>query len=107
MEIIGVVKDIKYTSLRDKIPEQAFLPYLASKGAGGMVVYLRTQRDAEQMFSAVRAKIREMDASIPVYSMRTTEEQISNSLSTERLIASLSRSLDFLRRCWRPSDFMA
>ncbi len=31
MEIIGVVKDIKYTSLRDEIPEQAFEPYLADK----------------------------------------------------------------------------
>lgn len=96
MEVIGVVKDIKYTNLRDRVPEQAFLPYLANRGAGGMVVYLRTARDAEQMFSAVRAKVREMDASIPIYSMRTTEEQISNSLSTERLIASLSAVFGFL-----------
>ncbi len=28
MEVIGVVKDIKYTNLRDEIPPQAFLPYL-------------------------------------------------------------------------------
>ena len=31
MEIIGVVKDIKYTNLRDEIPEQAYVPYLSSR----------------------------------------------------------------------------
>jgi len=37
-----------------------------------------------------------MDSNIPIYAMRTTEEQISNSLSTERLIASLSAVFGFL-----------
>ncbi len=96
MEIIGVVKDIKYTSLRDEIPEQAFVPYLADRYAGGMTVYLRTTLDPNQLFSAVRAQVRESDAGIPIYAMRTTEEQISNSLSTERLIASLSAVFGFL-----------
>jgi len=31
MEVIGVVKDFKYTNLRDEIPEQAFVPYLADR----------------------------------------------------------------------------
>jgi predicted permease len=96
MEIIGVVKDFKYTSLRDDIPEQAFQPYLADKYLSGMTVYLRTTADPNQLFSAVRAKVRELDSSIPVYAMRTTDQQISNSLSTERLIASLSAVFGFL-----------
>ncbi len=96
MEIIGVVKDIKYTNLRDDIPEQAFEPYMADQYTSGMTVYLRTTMDPNQLFSAVRAKVRELDANIPIYSMRTTEDQISNSLSTERLIASLSAVFGFL-----------
>ena len=51
MEIIGVVKDIKYTNLRDEIPEQAFVPYLASRYIGGMTVYVRTTLDPNQFFS--------------------------------------------------------
>src|SRR5437879_13858679 len=61
-----------------------------------MTVYLRTMLDPDQLFAAVRAKVRELDPNVPVYSMRTTEEQISNSLTTERLIASLSAVLGFL-----------
>jgi predicted permease len=96
MEIIGVVKDFKYTNLRDDIPEQAFEPYLAEDHTFGMTVYLRTTMDPNQLFSAVRAKVRELDSNVPIYGMRTTDEQISNSLSTERLIASLSAVFGFL-----------
>jgi predicted permease len=90
MEIIGVVKDMKYTSLRDEIPEQAYEPYLGEAYVSGMTAYLRTTLDPDQLFSAARAKVRELDPALPIYGMRTTEEQISNSLSAERLIASLS-----------------
>jgi predicted permease len=96
MEIIGVVKDIKYTSLRDEIPEQAYEPYLGETYASGMTAYLRTTLDPDQLFSAARAKVRELDPALPIYGMRTTEEQISNSLSAERLIASLSAVFGFL-----------
>ena len=34
MQIIGVVKDINYTNLRDEIPVQAYVPYLASRNLG-------------------------------------------------------------------------
>jgi putative ABC transport system permease protein len=96
MEIIGVVKDIKYTSLRDDIPEQAYVPYLGCHFLGSMTVYLRTAADPQQLMPLVRAKVRELDPNLPIYSMRTEEMQISNSLTTERMIASLSAVFGFL-----------
>lgn len=90
MEIIGVVKDFKYTNLRDEIPEQAFVPYLSARFLGGMTVYFRTTMDPDQLTAAVRSKIRDMEPNLPVYNMRTTDVQIKNSLSAERMIASLS-----------------
>ncbi|HKV63396.1 MAG TPA: ABC transporter permease [Candidatus Acidoferrum sp.] len=96
MEVIGVVKDFKYTSLRDEIPEQAYVPYLADHFLGGMVIYVRTTADPNQLMTAVRSKVRDMDSNLPVYAMRTTEVQINNSLSTERMIASLSAVFGFL-----------
>ena len=90
MEIIGVVKDIKYTSLRDEIPVQAYLPYLASPFVSDMTVYLRTTLDPKQLMSIVRRKVRALDANIPIYGLRSTEQQIDRSLRNERLIASLS-----------------
>ena len=96
MEIIGIVKDIKYTSLRDEIPIQAFIPYMGSPFLGEMTIYVRTIGEPDQLISSVRSKVREMDANLPIFSMRTMDQQISNSLSTERMIASLSTVFGFL-----------
>jgi len=96
MEIIGVVKDIKYTNLRDEIPIQAFIPYMGSRYLGGMTVYVRTTGEPNQLMASVRAKLRELDANLPIYAMRTMDEQISNSLATERMIASLSTVFGFV-----------
>jgi len=96
MEVIGVVKDTKYTNLRDQIPPQAFLPYPADRYLGGMTVYVRTVGDPNQLMSAIRSKVRDMDSNLPIFAMRTTEVQINNSLATERMIASLSAVFGFL-----------
>lgn len=90
MEVVGVIKDIKYTNLRDEIPVQMFIPYMASQRIGSMTVYVRTNLNAGQFFPAVRAKMRDLDANLPLYGMRTLDAQVSNSLLIERLVASLS-----------------
>jgi predicted permease len=96
MEIIGVVKDIKYENLRKDIPDQAFEPYLASTVASAMTVFVRTSADPLPMFSAVRAKVREMDAGLPITGMRTVSEDINDTLVTERMTAQLSAVFGFL-----------
>ena len=55
-----------------------------------MTVYLRTAYYPQPVMIAIRGKVRDMDSNLPIYEMRTTEVQLSNSLSTERMIASLS-----------------
>ena len=96
MEIVGVFKDIKYTNLRDDIPVQMCVPYMAGRFVGGMTIYVRTIMEPEPFFSAVRTKVRALDANLPLFGMRTINQQISNSLLVERLIASLSTVFGFL-----------
>jgi ABC-type antimicrobial peptide transport system permease subunit len=96
MEIIGVVKDFKYTSLRDEIPEQAYIPYLADRFLTGMTIYARTNGDPSQLMSTIRSTVRDIDSNVPVYALQTTELTINESLSAERMIASLSAVFGFL-----------
>jgi ABC-type antimicrobial peptide transport system permease subunit len=96
MEIVGVIKDIKYTNLRDEIPIQMFEPYMANRNVGFMTVYVRTTMDASQFFSSVRNKVKGMDPNLPIWAMRTMDDQISKSLLIERLVASLSTVFGFL-----------
>jgi predicted permease len=96
MQIIGVVKDVKYTNLRDEIPVQAFVPFLAGRQVSGMTVYVRSALESKELAGLVRKKVRQLDSNLPIYGMRSTEEQIDLSLRSERLIASLSAAFGFL-----------
>jgi predicted permease len=90
LEVIGVVKDLKYKNLRDPAPPQVYLPYLQSDNFRFMTFYLRTRSDPRLLMEVVRDQVRRLDPNVPVVDMRTIEDQIGLSLTTERLVASLS-----------------
>jgi predicted permease len=96
IEIIGVVKNAKYTGVRDEIQEQVFVPYLEGDFAGGSVVYVRTTGDPVAAFGAIREVMRQVDPNVPVYNPRTLERQIDRSLLNDRIIATLSTAFGVL-----------
>jgi predicted permease len=90
IEIVGVARDNMYSTLREQIPRQVFTPSVQGDFVTGMNVYVRTSLDASRMFTALRQAVRGLDATLPVFDLRTMDEQIDRSLVTERLIAMLS-----------------
>jgi predicted permease len=90
IEIIGVVKDAKYTDVRSEVRSQVFFPYLETREPGGFAVYVRTSRDVESAFSAARRAVRDLDENLPVSDMRSMDAQVAQSLSNERLMATMS-----------------
>jgi predicted permease len=96
IEIIGVVKDAKYESLRDEIPRQVFQPYQQRSSIPGMTVYVRSRVEPHQMGAAVRSAVRELDTNLPIFDMRTLDEQLDLSLVFERMVAALATVFAFL-----------
>jgi predicted permease len=96
IEIIGVVKDSKYTGVRDDIPRQVFFAFLENDNAGGAVMYARTTSQPDAAFAAVRQVVHQLDSNVPVYNPRTLEHQIDQSLLNDRLIATLSTAFGVL-----------
>jgi predicted permease len=90
IEIIGVIGDAKYMNMRDDVPRQMFVPFLASDFVSGMHGYVRTEMPPEQVFALIRQEVRKLDADLPIYNLRTFETQVDRSLATERAVASLS-----------------
>jgi len=91
IEIVGVIKDAKYSSLRDASPPQTIIDYEQMEGAIFQAnVYVKTRIDARQMSSSIRRAIREVDRDLPVYEMRTLDEQRDMLLTTERVVACLA-----------------
>jgi predicted permease len=96
IEIVGIVRDSKYETMRDEMPIEVFLPYVQLNFVNSMSVYVRTQRDPEQAFSAIRQVVNGLDSNVPMYRIKTLEQQLENSLVTERLVASLSSAFGLL-----------
>ncbi len=96
IEVVGVFGDMKYEGMRDEVPIEMVRPYEQLEFTLGMSAYLRTARDPEQMFSAARRAVQQVDATLPVVDMKTLEKQVDNSLVTERLVATLSSAFGVL-----------
>ena len=90
LEVVGVVKDMKFKNLRDPAPMQFYLPYAQAVKFRFMTFYLRIRFDPRQVMETVREQVRHLDPNVPVVDLRTIDEQIGLSLNTERLVASLS-----------------
>jgi len=96
IEIVGVVRDSKYTDVRDDVQRQVFFPYLESSQPSGYTVYLRTRQPADRMFEVVRQAMREIDPNLPVYGTRTLQRQVAQSLSRERLVSAMTATFGTL-----------
>jgi predicted permease len=90
IEIVGVAGDTKYESMRDEIPFELYIPYTQTNFVTGMTVYVRAKGEPTGIFNMLRPAVREVDDSVPMYDLRTLDDQIEISLLTERLLATLS-----------------
>lgn len=94
MEIIGVVNDTNYENLRDAAPRQIFL--CAAQHFSGPFVYVRTKRDPRSTFNSIKKLVQEMEPRVSIQGMKTVEQQVDDSLATERMITSLSSGFSLI-----------
>ena len=73
---------------------QVFVP---NWGKGSATFYVRTRLERRRARSAaIRNEVRQLDAAMPVYEMKTVEAQLDETLLTDRLIALLSAGFGLL-----------
>ena len=92
-EIIGVAADSLYEGPKEGIRRQVFVP---NWGKSSVAFYIRTSMGPSSTYSAVRSEVKKLDASMPVYEMKTVAAQLDETLLTERLIALLSAGFGLL-----------
>jgi predicted permease len=85
-EVIGVVRDTKYDSVRDPGPPTMYRCVLQGP-ARSLNVVLRTAGDPMAMTDSVRAAMREVDPTLPIQRFTSQSEQISLRFAQERLFA--------------------
>jgi predicted permease len=85
-EIVGVVRDAKYNSLRREIQAMMYTP----QSAGGASFELRTAADPQAILPAIREVVAQVNTNLPLFDVKTESQQIDRLLFQERLVARLS-----------------
>ena len=93
IEIVGVVDNALYEGPREGVRRQVFIP---SWGKGSTAFYVRAQTGSQAAYGIVRNEVRQLDAAMPVYELKTLESQLDETLLNDRLIALLSAGFGLL-----------
>jgi len=87
-EIIGIVDDVRHDSMRETPFPRAYDLFGQHAGMSAFAA-VRTARSAEQVIPEVRAILRELDPGAPVYTVRSMQQWIDQSVSGERALTIL------------------
>jgi predicted permease len=95
IEIVGLVHDTKYESMRAEIPYEVYIPY-RQQTLFGMSIYVRAVGEPTHMLAEMRKTVARIAPDLPVAFLKTVDAQMDESLLTERLVASLSTAFSIL-----------
>jgi predicted permease len=90
IRVVGVVENSLFGGPRAGIRRQVFLPYLESASPAAVTFYVRTTQPSAAIFATLRGIVSRLDGSLPIFDLKTLENQLDETLSTERLVAFLS-----------------
>jgi predicted permease len=90
IEIVGVSKGARYSSVKEAIPPVVYLPYTYNpRLIGSLTFELRTAGNPLALAGAAREAVRQADSRIPVTDLRTQAAAIDQTIVQERTFATL------------------
>jgi predicted permease len=95
-EIVGIVGDTRYSSLKEEPPPIHFDLYNQLPEIGGVTYTIRTQMPPEAVTPSLRAAVQRVDRDLPLMEIRTQQQQIDATTQQERVFASLTAGFGLL-----------
>jgi predicted permease len=86
LEIVGVLRDAKYDSVRDPAPPTEYVPVLQSRLLTA-IFQVRTAGDPLAVIGAIREAVRQIDPNLPLMDVSTQVEQVEKRLVQEKVFA--------------------
>jgi predicted permease len=86
VEIVGILRDVRYNSLKEQPPPTLYLPHLQSNPED-LVFSVRTAADPANVMSALRAAVSAADPDIPVLAVETQISTIERRFAQEKVLA--------------------
>jgi predicted permease len=88
--IVGVVRDTKYSHIREPAPRLWYIPYEQYAYTKYLDLCVRTTAEPESMANTIRAAIASVDSSVALFEVRSQQAQIEELLLAERMLATLA-----------------
>jgi predicted permease len=85
-EIVGLVRDVRYNSVREPAPPTMYVPYRQAR-LGNAVFAVRAADHAAASVGAVREAVRQIDPNLPLMDVSTQLEQIERRFAQEKVFA--------------------
>ena len=95
-QIIGVSADAKYDRLQGDPPPTFYTLYRQAKGEQFITYTIKTQLSPAAILPALRNAVESIDKDLPLRDIRTQTEQIEDSISQQRLFATLTAGFGVL-----------
>jgi predicted permease len=96
IEIVGLVRDAKYASVKREIPPVYYTPHRQNGTVRDLNFYVRTDGDLATMLRAIPALIRNIDPMLPVEELKTMPQEIEWNTFEDRMFTTLSASFAML-----------
>ena len=84
--IIGVVKDVPHNGVEEKSGNPFIYQAFQGGRPGGLTLFLRTDRSADDVVAALRTKVREIDPSIPLFEAGSLAAAVGSSFDNRRAV---------------------
>jgi putative ABC transport system permease protein len=94
--IVGVVRDVKHTSVRDLAVPTCYTLFAQAQRQTGLTFYVRTWQPPNAATASIRAAVAHLDTKLIVGNLRTMTEEIDSSLLAERAISMLATAFGVL-----------
>jgi predicted permease len=86
IEIVGVLRDAKYSSVREAAPPTLYLPYVQTR-QGSAIIAVRTAGAPGAATNSVREAVRQIDPNLPMTDVSTQIEQVERRFAQEKVFA--------------------
>jgi predicted permease len=91
VEIVGVVKDAKAESVKEQTPRTYYVPFLQDPSSWRETTFqVRTAGDPLETVAAIRHEVQSLEPNLPLFRIKTLEQQVDETLAQERLVTTLA-----------------
>jgi predicted permease len=96
VEIVGVVRDSHYSSVKDPTPPVYYTPWRQDDKLNGLHFYMRSAVEPGGTIAQVRRVMHTIDPDLPLEDLRTLDQQIHLDIRQDEMVLQLAAAFAFL-----------